>query len=243
MSPSTYPLAYCLISYPPRPRDGKAITPQQFNTSIQQVYHVSAPLTAALIKGGVDCCSKNGTITLSDLAIHNPNDPASLNIEHDASIVHVDVKPGQTHASTVPDKALVEAVAKKYNKGLTLASFAEIRVNTEKKLQAPLVPALKGVTLGEATMAHYVLKGSGSEVVDVKNFVQWFGQERLPKGYTPPAEELSLQSFAARRTELTAHIANLTAQTTAPVSAAGKAAATPKPAKVKKLTKVPKKTA
>ncbi|KAJ7579863.1 Chloroperoxidase [Mycena floridula] len=65
------------------PRDGKSISATHFHDAIQAGYNVSDEILAALIGGGVECCTSvnSTTIDLNNLALHDA-------IEHDASLIH-----------------------------------------------------------------------------------------------------------------------------------------------------------
>jgi hypothetical protein len=163
--------------HPFRPHNGKNIGFMQFVTALRQVYRLSIPFAVALASGAVFVSLRSrGSfyVNLDDLATHNL-------IEHDASLAHADAAPGQRKAPVDVDLDLLRSLISKAapHHGLTLANFAQARVQREATLKKPLDSMHLRIARGESGLAWLVLKGDASGEVNVERLRKWMGEERL----------------------------------------------------------------
>ena len=131
-------------------------------------------------------------LDLDKLALHN-------RIEHDASLVHGDALSGHAEAPIPVDPELLHSFLSHANEkqGLNLDEFARLRVDREARLTSPLDHLHSEIGTGEAALCWLLLKRENGQV-PLSTLEQWYGEERIPDGWAPPAEGVGL--FDARQT-------------------------------------------
>ncbi|KAJ3859821.1 hypothetical protein EV359DRAFT_67841 [Lentinula novae-zelandiae] len=151
------------------------------------------------------------TLTLSSLSSFGPG----LKIAHRASLVH------PNYPSQCPDKVMVEEVLELKSKTetesgrvggeLSLEDLARLRVSRERESdleskKCRLDKVHEQVALGESALTWllFAQKASISELssslsssssppsIPLSYFTQWFGEERIPDGWTRPANTIGL---------------------------------------------------
>jgi len=153
---------------------------------------LSFPLAALLAIVGIFLCGHALRLDLDKLALHN-------RIEHDASLVHGDALPGHAEAPIPVDPELLDTFLSHANEkqGLNLDAFAQLRVDREARLTSPLDHLHSEIGTGEAALCWLLLKKENGQV-PLSMLEQWYGEERIPDGWVPPAEGVGL--FGARQT-------------------------------------------
>ncbi|KAJ4476375.1 hypothetical protein C8J55DRAFT_550191 [Lentinula edodes] len=150
------------------------------------------------------------TLTLSSLSSFGPG----LKIAHRASLVH------PNYPSQCPDQGMVEEVLKSKTEsgraggeGLSLEDLARLRVSRERVSESDLESERcrldrvhEQVALGESALTWLlfaqkasILESSSSlssssspSSIPLSYFTQWFGEERIPDGWTRPANTIGL---------------------------------------------------
>ncbi|KAG9310902.1 hypothetical protein JVU11DRAFT_8761 [Chiua virens] len=180
------------------PHDGKNIGFWQLLQAVRSVYNLSFPLAALLALVGILLCGHAMRLDLDMLALHN-------RIEHDASLVHRDTPAGRPEAPISVDPELLASLLSHANEkhGLSLDAFAQLRVDRESRLSSPLGTLHSDIGTGEAALSWLLLKEEGGQV-PVSALEQWYGEERMPDGWTPPAQGIGL--LDARQTA--SHVAS-----------------------------------
>ena len=164
----------------------------QLIQAVRSVYNLSFPLAALLALVGILLCGHALRLDLDKLALHN-------RIEHDASLVHGDAQPGHAEAPIPVNPELLQSFLSHANEreGLDLDAFAELRVDREARLASPLDHLHSEIGTGEAALCWLLLK-KGDGQVPLSTLEQWYGEERIPDGWTPPCKGIGL--FDARQT-------------------------------------------
>lgn len=148
-SRSPCPAVNTLANHGYLPRDGKSITAGMVVNALLDCYHVSRPLASAVTYGAFfRLGTVNGPIDLHDLAKHN-------RIEHNASLVHRDVVPGDEYAPTNVDLDLLDQLIKDSSDGLILTAedVARSRIRREAASQPPLESVQRVVARSEISAA------------------------------------------------------------------------------------------
>ncbi|KAI9457864.1 Chloroperoxidase [Boletus coccyginus] len=189
---SPCPALNALANHGYLPHDGKNIGFWQLMQAVRSVYNLSFPLAALLAIVGIFLCGHALRLDLDKLALHN-------RIEHDASLVHGDALPGHVEAPIPVDPELLDAFLSHANEkqGLSLDSFAQLRVDREARLTSPLDHLHSEIGTGEAALCWLLLKKENGQV-PLSMLEQWYGEERIPDGWVPPTEGVGL--FGARQT-------------------------------------------
>lgn len=176
-----------------------------------EVYNFSAPLALLLAVGGVVTCGNCWKIDLHDLARHN-------RIEHDASLAHGDAPPGCPYAPTTADGArtqeLLDITSASY---LTFEDFAHARAVRDRQCIKSLDWLHTKIAYGEAVLTlkvfgqdnHSAEDSDAPKTESPRNsdsaqfrvpkpwLSQWFGEDRLPEGWTKPLKRIRLRSVAS----------------------------------------------
>ncbi|ELU44510.1 peroxidase, family 2 domain-containing protein [Rhizoctonia solani AG-1 IA] len=158
-----------------RPHSGKNLGPLQLCKAVHDLYGLSYPLAAIFAFGGVLICGSKGKLDLADLA-------KAHKIEHDASLAHMDLADGDN--KNVCPRLVNQLVAQSTDgHKLSLRDFAKARVLRESQVPRPLRADQAIVARGESVLSVMVM-GDG-QFLDCKAAREWFGDERLPSGWTP----------------------------------------------------------
>ncbi|KAI0068697.1 Cloroperoxidase [Artomyces pyxidatus] len=167
------------------PRDGKNITIPFLVGVLRNVYQVSFPFAVALAVGGATMCGNGYKFDLHDLALHNK-------IEHDASLTHADVEEGGKFAPTVPDAKLLQAMLDSTDRDyLTFDDLVRVRMARDETIVHPFTGTQVTICNGEVALILQVLGDENGHVK--KTWVrQWFGEERLPDGWTGPLHPIGI---------------------------------------------------
>lgn len=206
------------------PHSGRSIPIGQLVHVLRTIYNFSAPFAWILsILGFILCGHFTGSglstrlaLDLHDLARHN-------RIEHNASLGHADVAPGEIYAPTVPDSALLASLvdAGSVNAGgkgpvaLTFFDLARVRFLRNSTLARPLDAFHAFVARGETALVLLAMGVPGSNagaegaVVPRERLVQWFGQERLPEGWHTPMTQIGLRSTGNLAAKVKSEVARL----------------------------------
>ncbi|EGO04168.1 hypothetical protein SERLA73DRAFT_128285 [Serpula lacrymans var. lacrymans S7.3] len=182
-SRSPCPALNTLANHGYLPRNGRDIGFFDLVRSLKEGYHLSTFLACFLSIGGIGFLLQFRRLSLSDLARHNC-------IEHDASIVHPDVKNADDeYASTRVCEPLLDAlVAEGRAMGgrITMEGVASIRFRREK-ICRPLDGVHSEIARGEMAIAIGVLGGKNAdkEGLSVNVLHDWLQDERLPEGWKP----------------------------------------------------------
>lgn len=164
-----------------RNRNGKNITVAHLITAVGQVFNIEPDTAVLFAQPAQDCCGTASGLALNALAAHNK-------LEHDASLAHADVKPGQEFASTRPDPLLLaDFLRRGLLKGFNVRVLAQARVDRERVLRQPLDPLYADVAAPlEAGLIWHVMKDPKTQVAPFDKVATWFTEEKLPFGYQLP---------------------------------------------------------
>lgn len=163
-----------------------------FTSAIEKTYNIDSVLGYILGHGGVPIVSSftATSINLEDLNQHDA-------IEHDASLTRDDAKSGDNHSL---QPALLQAFLDDAEGDfITSASVAKSRARRESNSLFKGSPKLgfkqRSLAYGEAALLLQALgkqeEGTNWKVKKVDAKI-WFGEEKLPEGYTKPAKAISM---------------------------------------------------
>ncbi|KAH9951679.1 Cloroperoxidase [Amylocystis lapponica] len=220
-SRSPCPALNALANHGYLPRDGQNITVFQMVRAMRYVYHISLPLALLLAVVGVFKCGNwwRWTVDLHDLARHNI-------IEHSGSLVHADAPPHDTFAPTTVDQSMLQQVLHiTRNHFLTLRDLARVRAMRNAALSVPLDTLHAEISRGEVVLTldtlgvaspRNVPDRKDSDYADSnlptvpKEYVsEWFGQERLPDGWSRPKTAIGLISVVLQSRKVSGMVAAL----------------------------------
>jgi len=177
-------------------RDGRNLTLPELVNALHEVYNISFPLATILSMVAILLCGHWLTLNLHDLALHDV-------IEHDGSLVHSDCLPGHKFAPTHPNRERLQRLLllASQGHGLSLRDFVRARAECDSKLLKPLDAIHSKIAMGESALTWLVMKDQHGEV-PVKALWEWYGDERLPEGWTRPTENVGLRSTNAATTKI-----------------------------------------
>jgi hypothetical protein len=202
--------------------------------ALRHVYNLTLPLALVLSFAGYITCGKfslkpplrrasptegepgayrwqfpcSWTLDLADLSTRG-----SFKIAHDASFVHPSGRP--SHA---PDPSLVsdllraaantEKISPTSTEGdMSLRDLAALRIAREKDLPKKLSVLHEQIALGESGLAWLLLRNPKTGAIPADMLEQWFGEERLPRGWWEsirPTQTISLSEARSRAGEVQA---------------------------------------
>ncbi|KAF7974519.1 hypothetical protein HWV62_11974 [Athelia sp. TMB] len=173
------------------PRDGKNIGFFALVGALREVYNLSIPLACLLSIVGILLCGTGLHLNLSDLAQHNK-------IEHDASFAHADAVPGAKYAPIPvdPERFRRFLTYAALNNGLFIEDMAKARVAYEMQA-TPLNSIHSQIAQGEVALSWLTMKDASGKI-PMATLKQWWGEERLPDGYQPPAQVVGLLETRAK---------------------------------------------
>ncbi|KAJ7500734.1 hypothetical protein B0H11DRAFT_1714086 [Mycena galericulata] len=158
------------------------------------------PLRTSLCRGYRWKFSFSWTLDLADLSARGWN-----KITHDASLVHASGVP--SHA---PDPALLANFLSAASRpapetqtpiGMSLRGLTVVHAARERNLPRPLNTFHEQVALGECALGWLVMHNPDTGAIPLETLAEWFGEERLPKGWWSskrPVRPIGL--WLARRT-------------------------------------------
>lgn len=187
-SRSPCPALNALANHSILPHDGRGITAYQLIGAIRQHYAISLPLATFLSVVGTFICGRHFKIDLEDLALHN-------HIEHDASLTRANARPDGQYAPVTVDKELLQNLldASKNSDFLTFEDLVRVRAARDQTLQSPLSKFHGAISRGEIALTIQTLGNDEGRIS--KQFIQeWFGDERLPVGWSKPTTTTGLLS-------------------------------------------------
>lgn len=155
---------------------------------MREHYHLSLPLAALLSLGGILTCGRYFRIDLEDLALHNK-------IEHDASLTHANASPDGRYAPITVDKELLNRLLdiSKDSNYLTFDDLVQVRAARNATLNRPLSKIHDIISRGEIALTTQLFADSEGRIP--KQFIgEWFGEERLPRGWYKPTTMIGLIS-------------------------------------------------
>ena len=156
--------------------------------ALRKHYRLSLPLAALLSLGGIFTCGRYFRIDLEDLALHNK-------IEHDASLTHANACPHGKYAPVTVDKDLVKSLldVSRDSKYITFDDLVQVRATRNATLDRPLSKVHDIISRGEVALTMQLFADSEGRIP--KQFIgEWFGEERLPRGWNGPTSMIGLIS-------------------------------------------------
>jgi hypothetical protein len=196
-------------------RNGKGITSPALSTAVQQVYNADATFAGTLAYGGlpmvINSTGLTGSVTayttgigLDNLAMHDA-------IEHDASLTRNDFAEGnQNDVQPKLVQALLDDAKGDY---ITIDSMARTRARREwdsrmKGSRKPLSQTAQTLAYGESALLLQALgkfvNGSTELSVLKADAKSWLGEEKLPDGWTKPAQQITFASTSALASKIQA---------------------------------------
>jgi len=185
-SRSPCPALNALANHSILPHNGRDISAFQLIRVLREHYNISLALAITLSFGGTFMCGRNFKIDLSDLARHGL-------IEHDASLTHANALPGARYAPITVDKELVQDVldSSKSADVLTFNDLVTVRAKRDATLDRPFSWAHGTISRGEVALTVQTL-GDQEGNMPKQYIREWFGDERLPRGWSKPAATIGL---------------------------------------------------
>jgi len=143
-------------------------------------------LAFLLSVGGTFACGRYFKIDLQDLARHNV-------IEHDGSLTHANAVPEGRYAPVAVDKELLQHLLDVSGNPdvLTFDELVAVRANRDATLSRPLSRLHGVVARGEVAMTVQIF-GDEEGNMPKQYIKEWFGEERLPIGWTKPTTAIGL---------------------------------------------------
>jgi len=154
--------------------------------AIREHYHLSLPMAFVLSFFGTLLCGRWFKVDLQDFARHD-------RIEHDASLTRRNAMPGDLYAPVDVDKDLLDDLLNVTNdpKVLSFDDLVVVRARRNETLSRPLKGLHNAIALGEVALTSQTLQDKNGKVP--KQFIrEWFGDQRLPKGWSKPATPIGL---------------------------------------------------
>lgn len=166
------------------PHNGRDIGFWTSVNALREVYNVSLILAIVLTLAGCLLCAPGGgtisfrsSFSLSDLAQHGK-------IEHDGSLSRPDARPGSLVAPCPPDPARLASLCADAD-SLTLDDMCRVRAARDAQLRKPLSLFHAEVARGEVALTYGTFARPDGRVL-ANDLRTWFGQDRLPSGWTAP---------------------------------------------------------
>lgn len=180
------------------PRDGKQIDAAILIRALEEGYGISRPLAYVLAYGGHFLLRQFGPFQLDDLARHNK-------IEHNASLIHPDVRGRDEYAPLNSDPAMWKKLVGDVSDGkrLTTLDVAKARVRRETDEMKAGKEALDGfhaeIARGEMAIALGMFSNGKEDGIPMGTLRQWMLEERLPEGWKPTHIQGLLNTVARSR--------------------------------------------
>lgn len=182
-----------------RPRSGREIGFFQLVGALKEVYNLSSFLAIFLSLAAVFFCGKWWSLpwklSLRDLAQHN-------HIEHDCSLTRPDAAPGAKYAPNHVNFTLLCRLLDITDADtLSFQDFVKARIRRAMEDKKPIDALHKEIAHGEAALTILALgmepdsNTTSSESIKVpRSFVrQWFGEDRLPDGWSRPLKPIGFK--------------------------------------------------
>ncbi|KAH7107958.1 Chloroperoxidase [Auriculariales sp. MPI-PUGE-AT-0066] len=191
------------------PRNGLGVTPDMLFQAFSKTFGYNDFSSQALANLSLAFLHEDGTFELHDLAEHGK-------IEHDASLVHDDVLPGEKYASVATNVTKFELLKALSSDGVHFHEddFALARHILERNLATPLTELEQGRANGEPGLILLVFgkaKKDGSLYFDLPAFESVFKFNRFPEGFTTPSVPIDISAVGASAARLDARKQELNA--------------------------------
>jgi hypothetical protein len=145
-------------------------------------------LAVLLSIGGIFTCGRHLKLDLADLARHNV-------IEHDASLTHANALPEARYAPIPVDKALLQHLldVSRNPDVLTFDDLVSVRAIRDSTLSRPFNWAHGVISRGEVALTVQIF-GDEEGNMSKQYIREWFGEERLPQGWSKPITTIGVWS-------------------------------------------------
>ncbi|EJD42427.1 heme-thiolate peroxidase [Auricularia subglabra TFB-10046 SS5] len=205
---SPCPALNALANHSYLPHDGRDIGFWKSVNALRDVYNLSLLLAVVLTVAGCLLCGPGaGTFTfrssfsLSDLAQHGK-------IEHDGSLSRPDARQGSLLAPCPPDPARLASLCSENADSLTLDDMCRVRAARDAQLRQPLSLFHAEVARGEVALTYGTFARADGRVL-VSDLLTWFGQDRLPYGWSRPRETQGLLATMKRAKRVRGRVAEI----------------------------------
>jgi hypothetical protein len=143
-------------------------------------------LAVLLSVGGTFACGRHFKIDLEDLARHNV-------IEHDASLTHANAIPESQYAPISVDKELLQHLlgVSKNPDVLAFDELVAVRANRDATLSMPPSKVHDIIARGKVALTVQTF-GNEEGNMPKKHIREWFGEERLPSGWSRPMNTIGI---------------------------------------------------
>jgi len=185
-SRSPCPALNALANHSYLAHDGRNLSVPQLIHALREVYHISLPMASLLSVVGAIMCGNGWKLDLEGLAQHN-------RIEHDGSLTHADAAPGAKYAPIEVDQGLLQHLLDLSSDGrtLTFEDLVRARVSRDASLAKPLDGFHNAISRGEVALTSEMFRNEQGEIP--KEYIrQWFGEQKLPDGWTRPSQVIGL---------------------------------------------------
>ncbi|TDL21128.1 Cloroperoxidase [Rickenella mellea] len=202
-SRSPCPALNALANHGYLPHNGKNLSIMTLVRAMKSVYNLSTALSLLLAIGGTILCGNWLSLNLHDLALHN-------RIEHDASLTHEDALHGHKYAPIDVDQSLVSDMLDcSPADDLTLEDLARVRARRDMTLAVPLGGMRATISRAECAQVIIVF-GDENGVAPKRVLREWFGEERIPDGWSGPKGTAGIRNTFAKAKEVGQEVARLT---------------------------------
>lgn len=141
-------------------------------------------------------CGTRFCVDLHDLAAHGK-------IEHHGSLVHDDAHPGAQYAPILVNysrlRKLLGYAAPGH--GLQLGDFLKARAERDRALATQLDKLHAEIAVGELSLTWLLMKNERDEV-PLGTLDQFYGEERIPEGWTRPTDSIGLRMTRSYATQI-----------------------------------------
>ncbi|TFY72975.1 heme-thiolate peroxidase [Dentipellis fragilis] len=195
-SRSPCPALNALANHSYLAHDGRSLSALDLIRGLREGYNISLPLAALLSIVGVVTCGNGWRADLEDFAKHD-------RIEHDGSLTHADAQPGDRYAPIAVDESLLQHLLDVSSdaRGLSFEDLVKGRAARDDSLAKPLGLIHAAIARGEVALTFETFRGDG-EFVPKQSIQQWFGEDRLPDGWTRPSHSVGLSHTTKRVQEV-----------------------------------------
>ncbi|EPQ59847.1 Cloroperoxidase, partial [Gloeophyllum trabeum ATCC 11539] len=165
-SRSPCPALNTLANHGYLPRSGRNIRPRVLIKALQEGYNLTYPLAAFLTYGGFILLGQFAEVSLQDFCRHG-------RVEHNASLIHEDTKPGDEYAPNVTQPQYMKALEADSADGEHLTAFDVAKARVRREAESKDMDALHAeVARGEMALVLGIF-GGAEEKVPLQTVRHW----------------------------------------------------------------------
>ncbi|KZT23254.1 Cloroperoxidase [Neolentinus lepideus HHB14362 ss-1] len=170
------------------PHDGRNIRPRVLINALQEGYNLTYLLAAFLTYGGFTLLGQFAQVSLDDLCRHN-------RVEHNASLVHEDTRPGSEYAPKVPLVEYMQALEADSSDGKYITNFDVAKARVRRETESADVDAIHAeIARGEMALVLRIF-GAPDEEIPLERLRHWMMKESFPPDWKADHTQSFLQTM------------------------------------------------